>query len=130
VGQRRLAVELTTLVHGAAETAAVEAASAALFGRGQLDDLDAGTLGSALAETPTLEVSAGETPTVAELLAGTGLCASRSEARRAVSQGGAYLNNERLDDPDAAPPEDAWLHGRYLVLRRGKRAVAGVRRAA
>jgi tyrosyl-tRNA synthetase len=130
VGQRRLAVELTTLVHGAEETAAVEAASAALFGRGQLDDLDAGTLGSALAETPTLEVSAGETPTVAELLAGTGLCASRSEARRAVSQGGAYLNNERLDDPDAAPPEDAWLHGRYLVLRRGKRAVAGVRRAA
>jgi tyrosyl-tRNA synthetase len=125
-GQRRLAVELTTLVHGAGETAAVQAASAALFGRGALVELDERTLASVLAETPHAEADPDSGPSLAELLTLTGLCASRSEARRAVNQGGAYVNNTRAEDADAPLARDAWLHGRFLVLRRGKRSVAGV----
>ncbi len=124
-GQRTLARELTTLVHGSGETAAVEAASAALFGRGALDDLDERTLGAALAETPHAEVPS-DGATAAELLIATGLCSSRSEARRTVEQGGAYLNNLRLADAEAPVDPEAWLYGRYLVLRKGKRQVAGV----
>jgi tyrosyl-tRNA synthetase len=123
--QRRLAQELTTLVHGAAETERVEAASRALFGAGELGALDAGTLAAALAEAPTAVVE-GEVPSVTELLALTGLVPSRSAARRTVAEGGAYLNNRRVEDADAAPTGDDLLHGRWLVLRRGKRNVAGV----
>lgn len=124
-GQRTLARELTTLVHGGSETAAVEAASAALFGRGELAELDERTLGSALTETPHVEVPSGGVTTAAELLTATGLCTSRSEARRAVTQGGVYLNNVRVEDAEAPVDPASWLHGRYLVVRRGKRSVAG-----
>ena len=123
--QRKLAQELTTLVHGAAETERVEAASRALFGQGELRELDEGTLAAALAETPNAQVSGG-LPSVADLLALSGLDASKSAARRTVSEGGAYVNNVRMSDPDAAPDAAALLHGRWLVLRKGKRNVAGV----
>ncbi|MEU5884032.1 tyrosine--tRNA ligase [Spirillospora sp. NPDC047279] len=123
--QRALAEELTTLVHGADETARVIAASRALFGQGDLQELDERTLGAALAEVPRAEV-AGELPTVADLLAATGLCKSKSEARRAIAQGGAYLNNAKVEAEDAAPTGADLLHGRYLVVRRGKRNVGGV----
>jgi tyrosyl-tRNA synthetase len=122
--QRRLAQELTTLVHGVEETTRVEAASRALFGQGELAELDAATLAAALAETPNAVVSA---PTgVAELLALTGLAPSRSAARRTVAEGGAYVNNRRVEDPDAVPAAADLLHGRWLVLRKGKRSLAGV----
>src|SRR5262245_60383150 len=124
-GQRRIAAELTTLVHGAGETQQVIAASQALFGRGSLSELSAATLRSALAEAG-LSAVRGEPPTVAVLLRDTGLAGSLGEARRTVAEGGAYLNNERVTDADQAPPADALLHGRYLVLRRGKRNIAGV----
>ena len=124
--QRALAVDLTTLVHGAEETARVERASAALFGRDELQGVDASTLGSALAEAPHVSVPAGPLPTLADLLVATDLCASKSAARRAVAEGGAYVNNERRDDPDWQPGEDDLLHGRWLVLRRGKKSMAGV----
>jgi tyrosyl-tRNA synthetase len=123
--QRRLAQELTTLVHGADETERVEAASRALFGRGELDELDPDTLAAALAEAPTAVVE-GALPSVADLLALTGLAASKSAARRTVAEGGASVNNQRVDDPDAVPAADDLLHGRWLVLRKGKRNVAGV----
>jgi tyrosyl-tRNA synthetase len=129
VGQRRLATELTTLVHGAEETRRVEAASEALFGRGVLEDLDEPTLGSALAEVPHVDVGPGELPAILDLLTGTGLCASRSEARRQVQQGGVYLNNVRITDAEQPPAPESLLHGRYLVLRRGRKAVAGVLRS-
>jgi len=123
--QRRLAQELTTLVHGGGETQRVEAASRALFGQGDLQELDAGTLDSALREAPHAAV-ARPLPAVAELLVATGLDASRSAARRTISEGGAYVNNARVADPDAAPDAADLLHGRWLVLRKGKRNVAGV----
>jgi tyrosyl-tRNA synthetase len=123
--QRTLAQELTTLVHGAEETVRVEAASRALFGGGELGALDATTLAAALAEAPTAVVD-GDPPAVADLLALTGLVASKSAARRTVAEGGAYLNNRRVEDADAVPGAADLLHGRWLVLRRGRRNIAGV----
>src|SRR4051812_47065379 len=123
--QRKLAQELTTLVHGAQETERVEAASRALFGQGELAELDQATLTAALAETPNVQVT-GVVPSVAELLTLSGLDASKSAARRTVTEGGAYVNNQRVSDPDAAADAATLLHGRWLVLRKGKRNIAGI----
>jgi tyrosyl-tRNA synthetase len=125
--QRRLAEELVSLVHGAGEVARVEAASAALFGAGALEDLDEATLAAALAEAPSVAVT-GDPPPVVDLLA-EALGLSRSDARRAVRDGGAYVNNVRVADERATPAEGDWLHGRFLVLRRGKRSVAVAERS-
>jgi tyrosyl-tRNA synthetase len=125
--QRALAEELTLLVHGPEELRQAEAAGRALFGRDDLAALGPETLGAALREAGHVEVD-GEVPTIAQLLQQAGLVSSLSEARRTVKEGGAYLNNERVADADAVPGEDAWLPGGWLVLRRGKRAVAGVQR--
>ncbi|HEX3824408.1 MAG TPA: tyrosine--tRNA ligase [Mycobacteriales bacterium] len=122
---RKLAEQITTLVHGERETAAVIAASAALFGQGELADLDPGTLSAALSEAPHVTVGA-PLPSVLELLVQTGLVASRSAARRTIDEGGAYLNNVRVSDPEAVPQGSDLLPGGWLVLRRGKRALAGV----
>jgi len=122
--QRRLAEEVTRMVHGEAETRQVIEASQALFGRGSLDSLNPGTLGAALAEAGLVQVAA--LGTVAELLRDSGLASSLGEARRTVAEGGAYLNNERVSEADSPVPAAALLHGRWLVLRRGKRTVAGV----
>jgi tyrosyl-tRNA synthetase len=124
--QRALAAELTTLVHGADECARVIAAARALFGQGSLADLDERTLTAALAEVPRTSVPGGALPAVADLLAETGLVKSKSEARRAIAQGGAYLNNAKVVEVDAVPSAEDLLAGRFLVLRRGKRSVGGV----
>jgi tyrosyl-tRNA synthetase len=127
--QRALAEELTLLVHGAEELEQAEAAGRALFGRADLAGLGAETLGEALREAGSVTVDDG-TPTIAQLFQLTGLVSSLSEARRTVKEGGAYLNNERVTDADAVPAPEAWLPGGWLVLRRGKRHVAGVQRGA
>ncbi|MGY1683886.1 tyrosine--tRNA ligase [Geodermatophilus sp. SYSU D01176] len=127
--QRALAEELTRLVHGDDELSQAEAAGRALFGRDDLSALGPDTLGAALREAGSVTVDGG-TPTVAVLLQQTGLASSLSEARRTVKEGGAYLNNERVTDADAVPGESDWLPGGWLVLRRGKRAVAGVQRVS
>jgi tyrosyl-tRNA synthetase len=126
--QRRLAEEITTLVHGSEATAQVVAASAALFGQGELRELDAGTLTAALTEAPNISVD--RLGSVVDLLTATGLSPSRSAARRAVDEGGAYVNNVRITDPEAVPEIADLLPGGWLVLRRGKRTLAGVRFAA
>jgi tyrosyl-tRNA synthetase len=126
--QRALAEELTLLVHGPEQLRQAEAAGRALFGRDDLSALGPDTLGAALAEAGTVTVD-GDVPTIAALLQLTGLASSLSEARRTVKEGGAYLNNERVTDGEVPPPDDAWLPGGWVVLRRGKRAVAGVQRA-
>jgi tyrosyl-tRNA synthetase len=120
--QRRLARELTTLVHGEPATAAVEGASAALFGGGDLSALDPGTLDDAAAELPHVEVAPG-TP-LAEVLAGTGLSPSRSAARRSIGEGAISVNNEKASDPEAVLVAEQFLHGRVALLRRGRRALA------
>jgi tyrosyl-tRNA synthetase len=126
--QRVLAGDVTTLVHGAEECARVIAASRALFGQGELRDLDEKTLATALAEVPrvTLPPGGGELPRVADLMAEAGISSSKSAARRDISGGGAYLNNVKVPDADFAPQASDLLHGRFLVLRRGKRTIAGV----
>jgi tyrosyl-tRNA synthetase len=123
--QRFLAEELTTLLHGERECAQVVAASQALFGRGSLQELAPTTLHAALSEAGLLVVK-GELPPVATLLKDSGLAKSMNEARRAITEGGAYVNNERVTDVDATVDPASLLHGRYLVLRRGRRSIAGV----
>ena len=125
--QRALAEELTTLVHGAAESARAIAASAALFGRGELADLDEATLAAALSETGVVAITADPLPTVIDVLIATELVDSRSAARRAVVEGGVYINNTKITDPDAALQTADLLHGRWVVIRRGKRSVVGAR---
>jgi len=125
--QRALADDVTALVHGEDEAARARVAASALFGDGDLGAVDERTLHAALAEVPHIQVEAGdELPTATDLFVATALVPSRSAARRAVNEGGAYLNNVRLDDADARPHVEQLLHGRWLVLRRGKRTVAGV----
>jgi tyrosyl-tRNA synthetase len=122
--QRALAGELTVLVHGEQARDSVVLASGALFGRGELAAIDEGTLHAALVEAGLTELG-GEPRTVVQLLKETGLASSLSEARRAIAEGGANINNVRVTDPEHIPPRSDLLHGKYLVLRRGKRAVAG-----
>ncbi|MCW2778776.1 MAG: tyrosine--tRNA ligase [Frankiales bacterium] len=126
--QRRLAQELVALLHGPDEVAKVEAASAALFGGGDLRSLDADTLAAALAEAPSVRVE-GETPPFVALLA-EALGLSRSDARRAVKEGSASLNGTKVTDDALVPAEADWLHGRFLVLKRGKRSTAVAERPA
>jgi tyrosyl-tRNA synthetase len=123
--QRSLAEELTTLVHGSGECERVVAASQALFGRGELETLDRATLAASLAEVPRADVS-GALPTVVEALAATGLTPSRSAARRTVAEGGAYVNNRKVTDEQALVSAADLLHGRWVVLRRGKRHLAAL----
>ncbi|MGV9212741.1 tyrosine--tRNA ligase [Micromonospora sp. RB23] len=125
LAQRALAEELTTLVHGAEETRQAVAASQALFGRGSLDDLAPETLRAALTEAGLVRLS-GELPDVAGLLRDSGLVNGLKEARRVIAEGGAYVNNTRVTEVDATVSTGDLLHGRYLVLRRGKRSFAGV----
>ena len=121
--QRTLAGEVTSLVHGADATNAVVAASGALFGQGDLHALDAGVLEQALRELPHVMTRA--TTSVVQALVDTELVASLGEARRAIKQGGVYLNNERVDD-EARTLASVLLTGRPAVLRRGKKTLAGV----
>ncbi len=125
VPQRRLARELTTLVHGEAEADAAELAATALFGRGELGDLPESTLAAALAGAGIAELTPDAT--ITDALVAAGLCDSRSAARRAVTEGGAYANNVRVEDPELALSDVASLHDSWIVLRRGKRQIAGVK---
>ena len=135
IGQRALAEELTTLVHGAEETQRAIAASRALFGQGSLTDLDERTLAAAVAELRphqlpshggAVSTTAGVLPPVANLMAAAGIVPTVSAARRAIAEGGAYLNNHKVTDVGAVPAADDLLYGRYLILRRGKRTVGAV----
>ncbi|MEX1079500.1 MAG: tyrosine--tRNA ligase [Homoserinimonas sp.] len=120
--QRTLANEVTTLVHGEDATAAAIAAARALFGQGDLDTLDESSLIAATAELTT--VAAGIQSTVAQLLVDTGLTSSLGESRRAIDQGGVYLNNAKVSSATQTL-EGHLLHGRIAVLRRGKKTLAG-----
>ncbi len=155
LGQRALAEEITTLVHGADETRRAIAASQALFGRSDLAEVDEGTLAAAIEEVPSALVSAGADlcgeghltatgtvlrpdgtevsvssggglPTVADLMAEIKIVPSKSAARRAIAEGGAYLNNRKVTSEEAAPTAADLLYGRYLILRVGKRTVGAV----
>ncbi|OSC41340.1 tyrosine--tRNA ligase [Mycobacterium decipiens] len=126
--QRRLARELTVGVHGEAATEAVEHASRALFGQGELARLDEATLAAALRETSVAELKPGGPGGIVDLLVASGLSASKGAARRTINEGGVSVNNVRIDSEEWAPQLSDFLHGRWLVLRRGKRNIAGIER--
>jgi len=122
--QRSLAWEVTVTVHGEAATEAAIAAAGALFGQGELSALDADTLSSVVSELPTADIT--PTTLVAQALVDSGLTSSLGEARRAIAQGGVYLNNEKIGD-DSETVGDRTLAGGFAILRRGKKALAGLR---
>jgi tyrosyl-tRNA synthetase len=153
IGQRALAEEVTTLVHGAEETQRAIAASRALFGQGSLADLDERTLAAVAAEVRAVKISSHggavstssvgrppdapshggavsttglSLPPVANLMVAAGIFPTVSAARRTIAEGGAYLNNRKVTDEKAVPGADDLLHGRYLIVRRGKRTVGAV----
>ncbi len=125
--QRKLAELFTDLVHGQHEREQVVAASQALFGRGELRELDLSTLDAAMAEVPSGEVALADAPTIVDLLIAGQLADSRGAARRAVKEGGAYVNNTKVTDEEWTPTAEDLLHGTWLVVRRGKRNFAGVK---
>ncbi|RJQ70530.1 tyrosine--tRNA ligase [Pseudonocardiaceae bacterium YIM PH 21723] len=124
--QKRLAEEFTNLVHGEQATQQVQLASQALFGRAELSELDEGTLTAALSETQTGQVKLSDAPTIVDLLVSCGLADSKGAARRTVKEGGAYVNNSKIADETWSVQSENLLHGRWLVVRRGKRHTAGV----
>ncbi|MBE1502819.1 tyrosyl-tRNA synthetase [Amycolatopsis lexingtonensis] len=124
--QKRLAEEFTVLVHGEEQTRQVINASQALFGRGELGDLDVRTLDAAMAEVPNGKVDPSGEPTIVDLLLAGGLVDSKGAARRTVKEGGAYVNNEKIADEEWKPSAADALHGKWLVVRKGRRNVAGV----
>ena len=124
---RALAQELTTLVHGTDQCEGAQRAAKALFGQGDIHELDEKTLESALSQLPRTTLNKGEPfPTWVDLLAATGVVESKSAARRIVKEGGAYLNNEKVLTEDAIPRVSNLLFGRFLLLRKGKRDLAAV----
>ncbi len=128
--QRALAEELTDLVHGHDERLKVQAAAAALFGKGEVSDLDEATLNAALAEAPSVEITAeqwAEGISVADALARTGLVAGKGAGRRTITEGGASVNNLRVTDENAMLSDSDLLDGGWILLRRGRRHIGGLR---
>ena len=124
---RELAREVTTLLHGADQAQKVEAAAKALFGQGEIRDLDIETLKSALAELPKTRIKKGEEiPSWVDLITSSGVVESKSAARRVIKEGGAYLNNEKITGEDFTPKSSDLLHGQFLLLRKGKRDLVAV----
>ncbi len=120
-------------MHGQGATDGVELASQALFGRGELGDLDESTLAAALREASNgqvAELEAGKPDAISDLMVATGLSASKGAARRTVAEGGVYVNNVRIESDEWIPQSSDFLYDRWLVLRRGKRNIAGVARVA
>ena len=127
IAQRALADDITDLVHGRRERESAEAAAAARFGRSEVRDLDERTLAAVATELGAAPVQAGETlPSVADALAATGVVASKSAARRAIEEGGAYVNNAKVTDVDAVLTPEDLLAGRYVIVRRGKKTVGAL----
>ena len=124
---RELAREMTTLIHGQQMAKSVEDAAKALFGQGEIDQLDLKTLDSALSQLPRTTIKKGDPyPSWVDLLAATGVVDSKSAARRIVKEGGGYLNNKKVESEDFTPSKNDLLHGKYLLLRKGKRDLAAV----
>lgn len=124
--QKFLAQELTTLVHGIEDTNQVIAASNALFGQGELENISKDVLISALKEAGlTKFTKTVHETTIIDLLVETKLCDSKSSAKRTIDEGGAYVNNQRITDISWKLSQKDLIHGSILVIRRGKKSMAG-----
>jgi tyrosyl-tRNA synthetase len=122
--QRELARQVCTLVHGAESTHKAERTAAALFG-GDLALLDEQSILDVFSEAPSTILSRhrldGSGTPLADLLVETGLATSKSQARRTLQQGGAYVNDRQVDETDRVIGPADLLSDRYVVLRRGKK---------
>mgnify|MGYP003331948600 CR=1 FL=1 len=128
IAQKYLAKELTTLVHGKDICDQVINASDALFGQGELKNIDESVLKAALSETGLVEIeNKQDLPNIIEILVLTKLCDSKSSAKRTVDEGGAYINNVRINDPQWVVQKNDFLHAKYLVVRKGKKSMAGIK---
>jgi tyrosyl-tRNA synthetase len=126
--QRALADDITDLVHSPAERRAATDAAAALFGRGELRALEPSVLAAVAHQLGDATMAWTEpAPRVADVMAAAGVVPSKSAARRAVADGGAYLNNEKVTDPEQTVTPADLLGGKFLVVRRGRRTVGAVR---
>ena len=124
---RALAREVTSLIHGEDQANKVENAAKALFGQSEIRELDLATLQAALSELPRTTIAkGGDFPTWVDLITAAGVVESKSAARRVVKEGGAYINNEKISGEEFAPTEKDLLHGRFIVLRKGKRDLAAI----
>jgi len=124
--QRALADDVTDLVHGEPERRAAVAAADALFGRGSLQDLPVRTLSAVARELNASAVPSLDGLSVASALQAAGVVPSLSAGRRAIAEGGAYVNNAKVTDADAALTSADLLPGGYVVVRRGKRTVGAL----
>lgn len=124
--QKALADDVTDLVHSVAEREAAVAAAQALFGRGELGELPAATLEAVMKEVGVTSAEGGELPTIVEALALAGVVTSKGAARRAIDEGGAYLNNQKVTDPEQRLTEGDLLDGRFALLRRGKKTLGAL----
>ena len=124
--QRVLAEDVNTLVHGAEATRQAIEASAAVFGKGAFEELDESTLAAVADALPGTTVTGRQEQPVVDLLVGTGLSESKSAARRTLKEGGVSLNNHKITGEDAVVTSDDLLHGRFVLLRRGKKNLAAV----
>jgi tyrosyl-tRNA synthetase len=127
IAQRALADDITDLVHSPAERVAAAQAAAAIFGGGELKDLPASVLKAVNAELGGVELTIGtDFPTVVEVMVAAGLVPSKSAGRRTVAEGGAYLNNVKVADPDQLTTDEDLLAEKFLVVRRGRKTVGAV----
>ena len=129
IGQRALAQEMTSLVHSEQDMQQAESAASLLFGNGDLSTIAESALVAALAEAGLVEVElvAGELPVLPDLLVAAGIVKSKTEARRMIAEGAAWVNNQKWTDENAKIPLETLLFQRFLVLRRGRKNIAGIR---
>ncbi len=128
VAQRALADDITDLVHSPAERKAASDAAAAIFGRGELAELPADTLAAVWRELGAVQLEPSvDWPAVVDVLVVSGVVSSRSAAQRAINEGGAYLNNQKVSSPDQRIESSDILAGGHLIVRRGKKTVGAVR---
>ncbi len=128
VAQRALADDITDLVHSPAERKAASDAAAAIFGRGELAELPADTLAAVWRELGAVQLEPSvDWPAVVDVLVASGVVPSRSAAQRAINEGGAYLNNQKVSSPDQRIESSDILAGGHLIVRRGKKTVGAVR---
>jgi len=126
--QRALADDITDLVHGVMARQAATAAAAAVFGRADLREIDAPMLAQVANELHAAPLAStdGQLPMVVDALVASGVVATRSDARRAIREGGASVNNQRVSAEDARLTPEDLLAGKWVVVRRGKKTVGAV----
>jgi tyrosyl-tRNA synthetase len=118
--QKRLAEEVTTMIHGKHELERVLAATEALFGKGDIKTIDPGTLRAAFESAPAVRYASEDVPDLPQMLVDLGLVKSKGQARKDILGGGIYINGERVEDGDEIA-DPLFIGGELLIIRKGKK---------